>query len=230
MLLWPRRLPFLQPSSQSRENRPQPSDVTSFGPFPSPSLSQWTWKRTTPTFWCDSVWTFYAEFFCPTWKELATKNNTKIMRICSDQTKLDIERADQKRYSCDSEKTAFMKTWWIKRTNAPFPRRRSLKRHCEGNQRKHWRENGKETESWSIWQKLSGWLGTKRGWNILKSSQLSCNCVLIWRDSNIADHMIYKLCLIHVLCTVETFIIDVYCMSNKEIWRIETGLPVLLWQ
>ena len=71
MLLWPRRLPFLQPSSQSRGNRPQPSDVTSFGPFPSPSLSQWTWKRTTPTFWCDSV--SHAEFFCPTWKGLATK-------------------------------------------------------------------------------------------------------------------------------------------------------------
>ena len=66
------------------------------------------------------------------------------------------------KYSCDSEKATFTKTWWIKRTNASSPRRWSLKRHCEGNQRKHWRENGKETESWSIWQKPSGWLGTKR--------------------------------------------------------------------
>ena len=168
MLLWPRRLPFLQPSSQSRENRPQPSDVTSFGPFP----SQWTWKRTTPTFWCDSV--SHAEFFCPTWKGLATKP----LLWESVQTKPNL-------ISRELIRKVFMWFWEDRlhenlidqKDKRPLSQRWSLKRHCEGNQRKHWGENGKETESWSIWQKLSGWLGTKRGWNILQSSQLSCNCV-----------------------------------------------------
>ena len=119
MLLWPRRLPFLQPSSQSRENRPQPSDVTSFGPFPSPSLSQWTWKRTTPTFWCDSVWTFSCEILLSNMERI--NYQALIMRMCSEQTKLDIERADQKSIHVILRRPPSWKPDGSKGQTPPFP-------------------------------------------------------------------------------------------------------------